>query len=225
MGSSHPGSTKVYDGSFRICGDYKVTINQALAVDQHPLPKPEDLFTSLTGGKIFTKLDLCQGYLQLQLDEESFTYVTINTHQGFYSFKRLPFGIASVPAMLQKLMDTILQGLCRVMCYIDDILINTRDERSHLDVLEEVLTRLEKHGLCLKREKCQFLMSSVEYQFDASGIRPVPNKIDAVINGPTPKNLSELRPFLGVVNYYGKFVPNLSMDTVASPQPPPEGGC
>ena len=69
------------NGSFRICGNYKVTINQALAVDQYSLPKPEDLFTSLTGGKVFTKLDLSQAYLQLQLDEESSTYVTINTHQ------------------------------------------------------------------------------------------------------------------------------------------------
>ena len=201
------------DGSFRICGDYKVTINQALAVDQYPLPKPEDLFASLTGGKVFTKLDLFQAYLQLQLDEESSTYVTINTHQGLYNFKRLPFGVASAPAMFQKLMDTILQGLSGVMCYIDDILISTSDERSHLDVLGEVLTRLEKHGLRLKREKCQFLMSSVEYlghQVDASGIRPMPDKIDAVINAPPPKNVSELRSFLGLVNYYGKFVPNLS---------------
>ena len=81
------------DGSFHICGDYKVTINQALAVDQYPLPKPEDLFASLTGGKVFTKLDLSQAYLQLQLDEESSTYVTINTHQGLYRFKRLPLGL------------------------------------------------------------------------------------------------------------------------------------
>ena len=87
------------DGSFRICGDYKVTINQALAVDQYPLPKPEDLFASLTGGKAFTKLGLSQAYHQLQLDDASSTYVTINTHQGLYRFKKLLFGVASAPAM------------------------------------------------------------------------------------------------------------------------------
>ena len=201
------------DGSFRICGDYKVTINQALAVDQYPLPKPADLFASLTGGKVFTKLDLSQAYLQLQLDEESSTYVTINTHQCLYRFKRLPFGVASAPAMFQKLMDTVLQGLSGVMCYIDDILISTSDKSSHLDVLGEVLTRLDKHGFRLKREKCQFLMSAVEYlghQIDASGIHTMPDKIDAVVNAPPPQNVSELCSFLGLVNYYGKFVPNLS---------------
>ena len=82
------------DGRFRICGDYKVTINPSLSVDQYPLPKPEDLFASLAGGTIFAKLDLSQAYLQLQLDEKSVPYVTINTHQGLYHHTRLPFGVA-----------------------------------------------------------------------------------------------------------------------------------
>ena len=96
----------------------------------------------------------------------------------------------STPTKFQKLMDTILQGLSGVMCYIDDILISTSDERSHLDVPGEVLARLEKHGFRLKQEKCQFLMSSFVYlghQVDASGIRPMPEKSDAVIKWSTPK--------------------------------------
>ena len=100
-----------------------------------------------------------------------------------------------------------------MICYIDDILISTSDESSHLDVLGEVLTRLEKHGFHLKREKCQFLMSSVEYlghQVDADGIHTMPDKIEAMVKAPTPKNVKELCSFLGLVNYYGKFVPNLS---------------
>ena len=83
------------DGRLRICGDYKVTVNPAQAVDQYPLPKPEDLFTALTGGKKFTKLDLSQAYLQLALSEESTAYCTVNTHQGLYRYSRLPFGVAS----------------------------------------------------------------------------------------------------------------------------------
>ena len=74
------------DGKFQICGDYKVTVNQALAMDQYPLPKPDDLFATLAGGKVFTKLDLSQAYLQLRFDEKSATYVTINTHQGLYRY-------------------------------------------------------------------------------------------------------------------------------------------
>ena len=111
------------NGKFRICGDYKVTINQALDVDQYPLPKPEDLFATLAGGKKFSKLDLSQAYQQLPLDEESMKYVTINTHRGLYRCTRLPFGVASAPALFQKLMDSVLQGIQHVICYIDDILV------------------------------------------------------------------------------------------------------
>ena len=183
------------DGKFRICGDYKVTVNQALSVDQYPLPKPEDLFATLAGGKVFTKLDLSQAYLQLQLDEKSIPYVTINTHQGLYSYTRLPFGVASAPAMFQKLMDVVLQGIPGVICYIDDILVSGKDEESHLRTLEEVFRCLEKHGFRLKQEKCEFLMTSVEYlghQIDTEGIRAVPSKLAAIANAPTPNNVQEL---------------------------------
>ncbi len=111
------------DGRFRICGDYKVTVNPALDVDQYPLPKPEDLFTSLSGGQKFTKLDLSQAYQQLLLDDQSKNLTTITTHKGLYRYTRLPFGIASAPAIFQKTMDTILQGLPHVICYIDDIMV------------------------------------------------------------------------------------------------------
>ena len=87
------------NGRFRVCGDYKVSVNQVLLVDKYPLPKPEDLFAALAGGKKFTKLDLAQAYLQLQLDDEAREYTTINTHKGMY---RLPFGIASAPAVYQR---------------------------------------------------------------------------------------------------------------------------
>ena len=82
------------DGKIRICGDYKVTVNQSLQVDQYPLPKPEDLFASLAGGAKFSQIDLTQTYLQLQLEEESREFVTVNTHIGLYRYTRLPFGMA-----------------------------------------------------------------------------------------------------------------------------------
>ena len=114
------------DGQLRICGDYKVTINQVFSVEQYPLPKPDDLFATLAGGKWFSKLDLSQAYLQVLLEEESRPYITINTHQGFHHYTRLPFGMASVPALFQKLMDMVLQGIPGVTCYIDDILVSGR---------------------------------------------------------------------------------------------------
>ena len=96
------------DGKFRLCGDYKVTINPVLNVDQYPLPKPEDLFATLAGDKRFTKLELRQAYVQLRLDDKSSSYVSVNTHKGLYRYNRLPFGVASAPAMFQKTMDEIL---------------------------------------------------------------------------------------------------------------------
>lgn len=99
------------DNNIRICGDYKVTINQSLDVDAYPLPKPEDLMVSLTGGKKFTKLDLSSAYQQMPPTEESKKFLTINTHRGLNQYTRLPFGVASAPAMFQKAMDEILQGM------------------------------------------------------------------------------------------------------------------
>ena len=139
------------DGKFRICWDYKVTLNPALLVDQYPLPKPE---ATLAGGQKFTKLDLARAFLQLRLDDESAHYATINTHQGLYEFTRLPFGVASSPALFQKTMDTILQGIPHVICYIDDLCITGKDDTEHLRNLEEVLLRLAKHGIRVKRSTC-----------------------------------------------------------------------
>ena len=201
------------EGKIRLCGDYKVTINQALTVDQYPLPKPDDLFATLANGHKFTKLDLSQAYLQLQLEESSQQYVTINTHQGLYQYTRLPFGIASAPANFQRLMDTILQGVPGAVCYIDDILITGKSEEDHLKNLKEVLTRLEKHGFRLKKDKCTFMANSVEYlghRIDQEGIHALPHKVSAIVNAPAPTNVQELRSFLGLINYYSKFIRNLA---------------
>ena len=156
------------DGKFRICGDFKVTINPVLDVEHYPLPKPQDLFASLTGGQKFTKLDLQQAYLQLPLEEESQKYVTVNTHRGLFQYTRLPFGITTAPSVFQKTMDTMLQGLKGVVCYVDDILVTGEDDNSHLENLQHVLERLQSAGLRLKRSKCSFLQSSIEYLISSS---------------------------------------------------------
>ena len=201
------------DGKFRICGDYKVSVNQVLEVDQYPLPKPEDLFATLAGGKKFSKLDLSQAYQQLPLNEESMSYAVINTHKGLYRYTRLPFGIASAPAVFQKFMDTMLQGIPHVICFIDDILVTGKDDNDHLQNLAKVFQILQQNGLRLKQDKCKFLQYSVEYlghKIDAEGIHATTEKMDAVMKAPIPRNVSELRSFLGLLNYYGKFLPNLS---------------
>ena len=115
--------------------------------------------------------------------------------------------------MFQKTMDVILQGIPQVCCYIDDILVTDKDDALHLQHLQEVLTRLEKFGLRLKRSKCEFMEDSVEYlvyKIDAHGVHMVPSKVEAIVDAPTPENPQQLRSFLGLVNYYGTFISNLA---------------
>ena len=201
------------DGSTRICGDYKVTINPQMSVDQYPLPKVDDLLAELAGGKEFIKLDLTHAYQQVLLELESQKYLTINTHRGLYQYKRMPFGIASAPAVFQQIMEKVLQGIPKVVCYLEDVLVTGCNREEHLQNLKQVLERLEEHGLRLKKSKCTFMQKSVEYLgflIDAEGIHASPFKIDAILRAQQPKDVKQLRSFLGLVNYYGRFIPDLA---------------
>ncbi|XP_048578018.1 uncharacterized protein K02A2.6-like [Nematostella vectensis] len=201
------------DGGVRLCGDYKVTVNPVLDVDQYPLPNPQDLLSALAGGTKFSKLDLKHAYQQLPLGEESKKFLTVNTCKGLYQYNRLPFGVASAPAVFQSTIDTILKGIDGVVCYIDDILITGRNDQEHKARLEAVLERLEKYGISLKLSKCSFLEDRVGFLghvIDAEGVHPSPEKVRAVVDAPAPTNVTELRSFLGMLQYYGKFLPNLS---------------
>ena len=179
-----------------ICRDYKLTVNQVSKLEEYPLPRIEDLFATLSGGKLFTKLDMSQAYQQLLLDEESKEYVTINTHKGLFKYNRLVFGVASSPAIFQRTMDTLLQGIPHVAVYLDDILITGATEAEHLANLEQVLWRLSEAGLRLKRRKCVLLASSVTYlghRISAEGLRPMEDKVRAIKEAPSPKCVAELR--------------------------------
>ena len=132
------------DGTVCVCGDYKLTANKVSKTDMYPLPKIEELFASLSGGQTFSKLDLSHAYLQVPLAEESQKYLVINTHKGLYAYKRLPFGVASAPAVFQRNMDNILQGLSGVCTYLDDILVTGKTADKHIKNLNAVLTRLRE---------------------------------------------------------------------------------
>ena len=188
-------------------------MNGALEVDKYPLPKPEDLFASLAGGKKFSKIDLTSAYQQLRLEEDCQELTTINTHKGLYKYTRLPFGVSSAPAVFQQVMDTVLQGLPNVICYLDDVLITGSTVEEHLKNLEKVLQRLQQYNIRAKRSKCFFLCDSVVYlghRVDADGLHTTDQKVEAVKKAPRPQNVQELRSFLGLVHYYGRFLPNLA---------------
>ena len=203
------------DGSVRLCGDFKVTVNPVLQVGQYPIPQPEDLLTALTGGQKFSKLDLSQAYQQMILEPEHRKFTTINTHQGLCQYTRLPFGITSAPAIFHQAMEKILQGLPKVVCYLDDVLVTGSSDREHITNLEEVFRRLKERGLRLKKSKCSFMKPSVQYlgYLVDEGIHTSPEKVSGIVEAPRPANQQQLRAFLGLVNYYGKFLPSLSTTT------------
>lgn len=201
------------DGSIRLCGDYKLTVNRVSLLEQYPIPKIEDLFTALAGGQQFSKLDMSHAYAQILMDEDSKKYLTVNTHKGLFAYNRLPFGVSSAPAIFQRTMEGLLQGIPMVAVYLDDILVTGLNAQDHLKNLNEVLGRLEEAGLRLKRSKCELLKDEVCYlghKVNAQGLHPMKSKVKAISEAPAPSNVSELKAYLGLLNYYNRFLPNLS---------------
>ena len=133
---------KKKDGGIRICADFKMTINPYLRHKTFPLPTPEEIFATLANGESFTKLDLARAYKQMEVASDSQSLLTITTHMGLFKFSRLPFGVATAPAMWQRAMSIVFQGCKRVVYYMDDILVtgNTREE--HESNLRQVFQRL-----------------------------------------------------------------------------------
>ena len=200
-------------GCLRLCGDYKLTINPILETEVHPLPKPDEIFALLAGGQKFTKLDLANAYQQMVLNKESREILTINTHKGLYWYTRLPFGVSSAPAIFQRTMDTILAGTPHVACYIDDIIVTGTDVADHLRNLGSVLDSLQKHGIKAKESMCTLMGESIQYLgyvVDRAGIHSLPDRVKAIVDAPLPQNMQELRSFLGLINYYRRFIPHLS---------------
>ncbi|XP_055931978.1 uncharacterized protein K02A2.6-like [Argiope bruennichi] len=201
------------NGNLRICGDYKVTINPGLKIEQYPLPRIEDIFAELSGGEFFTKIDLSEAYLQMLVDERDRHLLTINTHKGLFRYKRMNYGIALAPAVWQRAIEQVLSGIAGVHVFLNDITVTGRNDQEHFERLELVLQRLEEYGLRVNKRKSEFFKKSVNYcghTIDKFGLHKTQEKIDAITKVPVPKTVSDLKSFLGLVNYYGKFIPNLS---------------
>ncbi len=155
---------------------------------------------------------LAHAYLQIELEDESKPLTTINTHKGLFQYHRLPFGVSSSPAIIQRTLESLLADIPKVAIFLDDILVTRSNEAEHLLTLGKV-EKLESAGFTLKQSKCKFGLRSVEYLghiIDQDGLHPSPMKLLAIRKAPIPKNVTELKAFLGLLNYY-QFIINFCL--------------
>lgn len=205
------------NGSVRICVDLQ-KLNQAVVRERLILPNLEDVSPKLVGSKVFSKLDASSGFYQLPLHPESSHLTTFITPFGRYKFNRVPFGISSASEIYQRKMSELLAGLVGVEAIIDDILIFGSTVEEHDARLNKVMQKIQSAGLKLNKSKCEFRKSRLEYfghTVSEYGISPSPEKIKAISNLKAPENVTELQRVIGMVNYLGRFVADLS--TVMKP--------
>ncbi|XP_055584890.1 uncharacterized protein K02A2.6-like [Uranotaenia lowii] len=198
------------NGTIRICGDYST--DDRLQSHQYPLPVPQDIFSKLAGCTIFSQIDLTDAFLQIEVDDSCKHLLTINTHRGLYQYNRLLPGVKAAPGPFQQLIDTMLAGLPGTSEYFDDLVVGGRNEKEHQQHLLQTLQRLQEFGFTIRPEKCSFGQKQIRYSghiLDSQGLQPDPAKIEAIKNLPAPKDISGVRSFLGAINFYGKFVPNM----------------
>lgn len=201
------------NGRVRITGDFKNTVNSQLNITQYPIAMPEQIFHAVSGSSIFSKLDGSNAYHQMEVEEECKKFLVVNTHRGLYRYNVLPQGIASSPAIFQEFVDKMIQGIKRTGTYIDDTLSGDMVESEHLQTLRKIFKRMREHNFYLTKEKCEFCKPHVEFLghiLSKRGIHTDPNKVSAIESIQHPQNITELKSFLGLVNFYNKFVPNFA---------------
>ncbi|PIK41284.1 hypothetical protein BSL78_21861 [Apostichopus japonicus] len=205
------------DNSNRFCVDYR-KLNSVTLVDPEPIPNIEDLMSRISAGRYFSKLDLTKGYWQIPVTECDKDKTAFVTTEGLYQFTVLPFGMVNAPAAFTRMMRRLLNGLDHVINYIDDILIFTNDFAQHEKALRNVLERLRKAGLTARPSKCSVAYKSLQFLGHIVGeglVKPLPEKVQAVMVASQPTTKKEVRSFLGLVGYYNKFIPNFS--AIAAP--------
>ena len=207
------------DGGLRFCLDYRA-LNKYTIKNKYPLPRIDDLFSQLQGSKVFSKIDLRDGYYQIRMKPEDIHKTAFRTPRGHWEWVVMPMGLTNAPATFMAMMDDIFRPLLDkcALTYLDDTLVHSKDEDSHLQDLRKVFLLMRKHKLYAKKSKCEFNQSSVGFLgsvVSENGLEVDPHKIDAIKNWPVPKNIHELRSFLGLTNFYRRFVDKFSQ--IASP--------
>lgn len=211
---------KKKDDSFRLCFDGR-KLNEVTVKDSYPLPLIDSILKKVGNAKYISSLDLTKAFWNVPLEESSKAKTAFQVHgKGLFHFRMMPFGLCNSAQTLQRLMDTILGPELDpyVFCYLDDIVVVTESFEKHLDILHEVHRRLEKSGLKINFEKCKFARDSLSFLgfvIDKQGLKTDPDKVRSILETPIPRNTTEVRGLIGVLQWYRRFIKDFS--TVSEP--------
>ena len=200
------------DGTWRPCGDYR-RLNSATVNDSYPLPHIHECTARLAGARIFSKVDMVKGYHQIRVNVDDIAKTAIPTLFGLFEFTRMPFGLKNAAQTFQRLMDAATSELPGVSVYLDDVLIASATVKEHKAHLRGLCEALKKFGLVVNREKCIFGVKQLEFlghKVSKDGIEALPEKVRAVHSFQTPTTLKALQRFLGIVNFYRRFLPGIA---------------
>jgi hypothetical protein len=183
--------------------------------NKYPLPRIDDLFDQLRGATIFSKIDLRSGYHQVRIKDEDIHKTTFRTRYGHYEFVVVPFGLTNAPTTFMCLMNSVLNKYLDkfVLVFVDDILVYSKNREEHEEHLRMVLQVLREHQLYAKFNKCDFFKKEIQYLghvISVEGVTVDPAKIKEIMDWPTPRNVTEVRSFMGLDGYYRRFIKGFS---------------
>ena len=199
------------DGSKRIVMDYH-NLNDQMIKNNYPLPLITELINNMRSKKVFTKMDLRWGFNNVRIKEGNEWKGAFTMHIGSFELTVMFFGMTNLPATFQAMMNEILRDLInkgKVVAFVDNVLVGTETKKEHDEIVEEILRRLEENDLYIKPEKCVWKARKIGFLgiiIGPNGIEMEVEKVDRVLSWPQPKNVKDVRKFLGLVNYYRRFI-------------------